>query len=74
MAFVVITMTYHLLFFIWPMGSYVSGSLQKFKLCEISWDSDTHVFLSVMQPQTLNMYDIIDSTDASITSNFETLL
>ena len=56
------------------MGSYVSGSLQKFKLCEISLDSDTHVFLSVMQPQTLNMYDVIDSTDASITSNFETLL
>ena len=56
------------------MGSYVSGSLQKFKFCEISWDSDTHVFLSVMQPQTLKMYDIIDSTDASIALNFETLL
>ena len=27
-----------------------------------------------MQPQTLNMYDIIDSTDASITSNLETFI
>ena len=56
------------------MGSYVSGSLQKLKLCETSWHSGTHVFLSVMQLQTLNMYDVIDSTDVSIMSNFETLL
>ena len=54
------------------MGSYVSGSLQKFKFCEFSSDSDTHVFLSVMHLQTLNMYDVVDSTDASITSNLET--
>ena len=54
------------------MGSYVSGSLQKLKFCEISSDSGIHVFLSVMQPQTLKIYDVIDSSDVSITLNFET--
>ena len=71
-ASIEITMTYHLLSFNWSIGSYVSGSLQKLKFCKISQDSDTHLFLSVMQHQTIKMYDIIDSSDMSIMSNFET--
>ena len=65
-------MAYHLLFFSWPIGSYVSGSLQKLNFCKISQDSDAHLFLGVMQHRTIKMYDIIDSSDASIMSNFET--
>ena len=72
MGSIEITMTYHLLSFSWPIGSYVSGSLQTFKFCKISQDSDTHLFLIVMQCQTIKMYDVIDSSNASITSNFET--
>ena len=56
------------------MGSYVSGSLQKLKICKNSQDSDTHLFLGVMQHQKIKMYDIMDTPDASITSNFETCL
>ena len=55
------------------MGSYVSELCQKLNFCKISGDSGTHVFLSVLQPQTLKIYDVIDSSDTSIMSNFETL-
>ena len=56
------------------MGSHVSGSLQKLKFCKISQDSDTHLFLGVMQHQTIKMYDVMNAPDVSTTSNFETFL
>ena len=65
-ASIEITMAYHLLSFSWPIGSYVSESLQKLKFCKISQDSDTHLFLGVMQHQTIKMYDIMDAPDMSI--------